>query len=75
MARALGRQVLAVVGAQSYGAVLRLPNEIEEAVGGALVLRGLNATAGLEGPVAVLHRAHVPALRRAIELELEGLVA
>jgi hypothetical protein len=71
---ALGREELAVVGPQRDGPVLRLPEQVEQTVGGALVLRGLDPTSGLETPVAVLHRAHVPALRRPVELELEGLV-
>ena len=39
-----------------------------------LILVGLHAPARLEGEVLVLHRPHVPPLRRRLELQLEGLV-
>lgn len=74
MPRTFRSEELSVVGAEGDRAVLRLPGQIEKSVRGALVIGRLNTTAGLEAPVTILHRSHVPPLRHAIELELEGLV-
>jgi len=39
-----------------------------------LITTSLDATASFQSPVAVLHRADVPSLGRAIELQLESLM-
>lgn len=74
MARPLGSQELAVVGAQRDCAVVRLPCQVEERIRRALVIRGLDTAASFQAPVTVLHRSHVPPFRHPIELQLERLM-
>lgn len=73
VAGALGRQQLAVVGAERHRPVA-VPFELEQCVSRAAVAGRLDAASGRQAPVAVLRGAQRPPVGGPVELELERFV-